>query len=139
MLGLSQNTSGGETMVLPITTSLPPIRLNHSLIDSTKSAFLAFVSMFVTRGDTLPCLFLRKVEARFCLVVDLKPSSIHISCLAGLERLLYAKPPWSFIHLYEIKYIWMDHHCTASPSLPLVCMLLKLSSLGLTGSRFVEG
>ena len=91
-------------MVLPITTSLPPTRLNHSLIDSTKSAFLAFVSMFVTH----PCLFLRKVEARFCLVVDLKPSSIHISCLAGLERLLYAKPPWSFIHLYEIKYIWMD-------------------------------
>ena len=91
-------------MVLPITTSLPPIRLNHSLIDSTKSAFLAFVSMFVTH----PCLFLRKVEARFCLVVDLKPSSTTISFLAGLGRLLYAEPPWSFIQLYEIKYIWMN-------------------------------
>ena len=98
------------------------------------------VSIFVT--GTLPCLLLRRVEARLCLVVGLKPSSRPASFLAGLGRLLYPVPPRScdccalsqIIENYYLKLVGASCLCydwchTTLSSLPLIGVLLKLLAL----------
>lgn len=100
LFGLSLNSSGGDTMGSS-NCNFSALHSSELFFDGlhspTPSTFLTFVFVSVTRSGVLPCFFLRSVEALFCLVADLKLSSIPVSFLVGLGRLLYPKPLCSWL------------------------------------------
>ena len=153
LFGLSLNSSGGDTMGSS-NCNFSALHSSELFFDGvhspTPSTFLTFVFVSVTRSGVLPCFFLRSVEALFCLVADLKLSSIPVSFLVGLGRLLYPKPLCSYVHwcidmigIYLDKSylvdicLWHFYYYTALSSLPLACIMFKLSALG-SSPRFVE-